>query len=107
LKRANHLRSNKITAGQHLAVAAPSQKLARNEAKDAKADTVPGKQAKSGKPQKKSSKVVRYTVRRGDTLTSIAKQFKVDIDDLLRWNRVSPSALKPGKTLSIQLAQNP
>ena len=73
----------------------------------AKADAPAAKQAKPGKTGKASPKVVRYTIRRGDTLTSIAKHFKVDTDDLLRWNRVSPATLKPGKTLTIQLAQNP
>ena len=38
---------------------------------------------------------------------SIARQFKVAVDDLLRWNRLSSSALKPGTQLTIQLAQNP
>jgi len=104
LKRANHLRSNKITAGQHLAISQPSPKLVREDAKPGKADSAPARQAKQ---DKKSPKVVRYTIRRGDTLTSIAKQFKVDKDDLLRWNRASSAILKPGKTLTIQVAQNP
>ena len=56
---------------------------------------------------KKAAKTTRYTIRRGDTLTSIAKLFNVSNDDILRWNRISPKALTPGKTLTIQLAQNP
>ena len=63
-----------------------------------------GAQAKT---DKKTPKVVRYTVRRGDTLASIARQFKVDQDDLLRWNRVTAKTLAAGQTLTIQLAQNP
>ena len=38
---------------------------------------------------------------------SIARQFKVDVADLLRWNRLSSSAIKPGTKLTIELAQNP
>ena len=56
---------------------------------------------------KKPPAITHYTVRRGDTLASIAKRFKVGADDLLRWNRLSPNALTPGKTLTIQLAKNP
>ena len=104
LKRANHLRGDKLSAGQRLAVSVPSQKQAKGDSKVAKGDAPAAKQAKPGKA---SPKTVRYTIRRGDTLTSIAKHFKVDTDDLLRWNRVSPATLKPGKTLTIQLAQNP
>jgi membrane-bound lytic murein transglycosylase D len=53
-------------------------------------------------------KIRRYTLRRGDTLASIARQFNVSTDDLLRWNSVSPRSLMPGQTLTIQvqLAQN-
>ncbi len=58
-------------------------------------------------PGKKLPAVTHYTVRRGDTLASIAKRFKVGADDLLRWNRMAPNALTPGKTLTIQLAHNP
>lgn len=114
LKRLNHLRSDKISAGRRLTVSQPDTKIAKADAPASKS----GKAAKAGKnnqrdkagaqakTDKKTPKVVRYTVRRGDTLASIARQFKVDKDDLARWNRVSPNALKPGKTLTIQVAQS-
>lgn len=114
LKRLNHLRSDKIAAGRRLTVSQPDTKIAKADAPASKS----GKAAKAGKndqrdkagaqakTDKKTPKVVRYTVRRGDTLASIARQFKVDKDDLARWNRVSPNALKPGKTLTIQVAQS-
>ena len=62
---------------------------------------------KANETKKPAAKVAHYKVRKGDTLYSIAKQFKVDTDDILRWNRVSPATLTPGTTLTIQLAQNP
>ncbi|WP_301102587.1 LysM peptidoglycan-binding domain-containing protein [Propionivibrio sp.] len=86
LKRINHLRSDKIAVGRRLTL------------------------AEAGRPtlgQKKAPRITHYTIRRGDTLSSIAKRFKVGKDDLLRWNRISPNALIPGKTLTIQVAQNP
>ncbi|HQO30295.1 MAG TPA: LysM peptidoglycan-binding domain-containing protein, partial [Accumulibacter sp.] len=55
---------------------------------------------------KKQPKLAQYTIRRGDTLNSIAKQFRVEKDDLLRWNRLPATAIKPGQTLTIQLVQN-
>lgn len=126
LKRINHLRNDKIAVGSHLTLAetsksakaekaektAKSEKIAKPE-KIAKAEksAKPEKTAKlekAAKPEKTASKpkVAHYVIRRGDTLTSIAKQFNVSKDDLLRWNRISPTALTPGKTLTIQLAQN-
>ncbi len=98
LKRINRLRSDRIAAGTHLSIAAAGKTaLARKTTEPS------SKQAGA----KKAAKTTRYTIRRGDTLTSIAKLFNVSNDDILRWNRISPKALTPGKTLTIQLAQNP
>lgn len=102
LKRLNHLPNEKLKAGSRLAVTSAPKALARSQAKPGKTTSPPKQQASAHK----APKVTRYTIRRGDTLASIARQFKVAKDDLLRWNRVSPNALKPGKTLTIQLAQN-
>jgi membrane-bound lytic murein transglycosylase D len=55
---------------------------------------------------RKPLKLAQYTIRRGDTLGSIAKQFRVEKDDLLRWNRIQSNDIKPGQTLTIQLVQN-
>jgi LysM repeat protein len=55
---------------------------------------------------RKQTKLAQYTIRRGDTLVSIAKQFRVEKDDLLRWNRIQSNDIKPGQRLTIQLVQN-
>jgi membrane-bound lytic murein transglycosylase D len=55
--------------------------------------------AKPARPP--APKVTRYTVRRGDTIYSIARQFKVAMEDLMRRNRVNPRKLKAGTTLTI------
>jgi membrane-bound lytic murein transglycosylase D len=60
---------------------------------------------KAGKPAalpaKASPKNTLYTVRRGDTIYSIARRFKVAEEDLIRRNRVRPKTLKVGTTLTI------
>jgi len=56
--------------------------------------------------QKKAPKLTRYTVQRGDTLASIARRFKVDANDVQRWNKVSAKTLQPGNTLTIELASS-
>ncbi|GHU29079.1 lytic transglycosylase [Betaproteobacteria bacterium] len=58
------------------------------------------------KSLKSTHKTTQYTVRRGDTLYSIARRFKVALEDLMRSNRVSPQTLKPGTTLTIRFAEN-
>ena len=121
IKRINHLKSSKLAAGTKLALgdgaprvsasikvasAADDDKPEKKSKAESKADAkVVAKKANDTK--KSAAKVAHYKVRKGDTLYSIAKQFKVDTDDILRWNRVSPATLKPGTTLTIQLAQNP
>jgi LysM repeat protein len=50
------------------------------------------------------SKAETYTVRSGDTLYAIAIKFAVELDDLLRWNKLSAkSVLQPGKKLRLML----
>ena len=103
LKRLNHLRNDRVAPGTRLAVAAPSKTtLTKTEirSKTEKPEPQPAKQAGKGKP---APRITHYTIRRGDTLASIARQFKVDKSDLLRWNRVSPTNLQVGKTLTIEL----
>lgn len=59
------------------------------------------KSRESGKSTKpKSSK---YTVRKGDTIWGISRQFDVPSADLMRWNKLSPTAqLRPGDKLTIR-----
>lgn len=45
---------------------------------------------------------VQYHVRRGDTLTGIARRYRVEQAKLLRWNPgLSPDRLRPGQTLTV------
>jgi membrane-bound lytic murein transglycosylase D len=100
LKRLNRLSADRVAPGTKLTLSAPGKTTV------ASAGKVAAQPAKQASKAKKPPKLARYTIRRGDTLASIAKHFKVDKDDILRWNRVSAVALQPGKTLTIQLAQN-
>jgi len=115
LKEANELRDSSIIAGTRLEVIATARpRLFATTSADtsgeeglSKKESTRTESATENKATGKQPKITRYKVRRGDTLYSIAQQFKVDTDDLLRWNSVSPKALRPGTTLTIQLAQNP
>jgi membrane-bound lytic murein transglycosylase D len=42
-----------------------------------------------------------YTVRRGDTLVTVADRFNVSVEDLRRWNKLTASAIVPGRSLSV------
>ncbi|MCM8611967.1 LysM peptidoglycan-binding domain-containing protein [Accumulibacter sp.] len=135
LKQINKLRADQVNAGTRLLVAAaepasrPSAGKARNEQDEsrreangnraasaavtkgseraAKEDRNGNRQAeKAGDSSRKPLKLAQYTIRRGDTLGSIARQFRVEKDDLLRWNRIQNNDIKPGQRLTIQLVQN-
>ncbi|NEZ03834.1 LysM peptidoglycan-binding domain-containing protein [Wenzhouxiangella sp. XN201] len=44
-----------------------------------------------------------YTVRRGDSLWTIARRHQVSVNDLMRWNSLGEEAiLRPGQTLTIR-----
>ena len=42
-----------------------------------------------------------YTLRRGDTLVTVADRFNVSTEDLRKWNHLSSSAIKPGRSLAV------
>jgi len=42
-----------------------------------------------------------HTVRRGETLTSVARRYQVTVADLREWNRLSRSALRVGQQLRV------
>jgi LysM repeat protein len=44
-----------------------------------------------------------HLVRRGDTISSISKKYKVSVNDLKKWNGIKNSKLKPGMKLKIHV----
>ncbi len=43
----------------------------------------------------------RYTVRRGDTLVTVADRFNVSVGELRQWNHLSASTVSAGRTLAV------
>jgi membrane-bound lytic murein transglycosylase D len=71
IKAWNHLKSNRLAHGQKLVLRSSGE---RRQASSAKSRT---------------GKRTLYTVRRGDTLHSIARHFDVAVVDLQRWNNIN------------------
>ncbi|MDX9706469.1 MAG: LysM peptidoglycan-binding domain-containing protein [Azospira sp.] len=104
LRRINGLKSDRLIAGRRLALntstatPAPAAKAATPAAR-------PVARAAAATKSARSPQVTRYTVNRGDTLSSIARRFQVAQDDLLRWNGAASKSLRPGQQLTIRLAR--
>jgi membrane-bound lytic murein transglycosylase D len=95
IKRINGLKNDRIAVGKRLQLTAEQGRAPVKTAGVPKAN-----------PSPSAPKVARYTVRRGDTIYSIARHFKVAEEDLMRRNGVTPRTLKAGATLTILLAEN-
>jgi membrane-bound lytic murein transglycosylase D len=52
-------------------------------------------------PRAEMGKLVRYRVRRGDTLESIAEQFDVTVEQLKRWNGIRGARVARGASLRV------
>jgi membrane-bound lytic murein transglycosylase D len=48
-----------------------------------------------------SSHPQHYTLRRGDTLVTVADRFGVSVEQLRHWNRLTSNTAKPGRVLTI------
>lgn len=88
LKRANRLQSSALQLKQTLVIPADKSKSDRNR-----------KVASSSKGKKK--KVSYYTVRKGDTLSGIARAKGVSVSELKALNHLRGSSLKVGRKLVV------
>lgn len=114
LIKQNKISGKKVAVGTKLKVTTTETIITRNDpspstkgkTKIAREDKTEPRNAKDKSSAKSKAKVARYTVKAGDTVYSIAKRFNVDTDNLMRTNKIKPASLKPGKTISIELAQS-
>ncbi|OBQ54918.1 LysM peptidoglycan-binding domain-containing protein [Tamlana sp. s12] len=94
LKRWNGLRSNNIDIGQRLTI---YPKRPHTSTKSATAST-----NKAATTKRLSGPVSTYTVKQGDSLWSISQKFSgVSVQNIIDWNGISGTKLKPGMKLKI------
>jgi membrane-bound lytic murein transglycosylase D len=89
LRRLNGMspRASRIYAGEVLVVTGPSELAA-----------APAERTSS------SASATSYRVRRGDTLSHIARRFGVSVDDLRRWNGLTSDQIAAGDSLTVHAA---
>ena len=100
LRRWNGLKSNKLRRGQRLLVAQPSRQTIQTTALGR---TRVLSAAATATLINRSAKL--HTVKRGDTLSGIAKRYKVRLRDLRSWNRMSSNRIKVGQRLNVAPAR--
>jgi membrane-bound lytic murein transglycosylase D len=97
LKRWNHLASNRVRSGQRLRVMPPSV-ADQKGTPTAKPSATEGNNVLA-ESQDPDSKMI-YRVRRGDSLWSIAKKFRVSMNKLREWND-NAGDIRPGQQIII------
>lgn len=108
IKALNNLRSNRLSNGQKLVIrqeTLTTRKLAAVNGKPVKqAATSKSKPVKLAAANSTKRSQRYYTVRRGDTVDSIAKRFNVATNDIQRWNNISGKrGLTPGNKVTLML----
>jgi membrane-bound lytic murein transglycosylase D len=103
LKRLNHLSGNRIRKGARLMINPTTAQNGKPAYLLAASNTTPASRATPPtRPAPNSPRVTRHTVQKGDTLFSIARRYRVTLEDLMRWNRQAGKILRIGATLLIR-----
>jgi peptidoglycan lytic transglycosylase D len=95
LKRWNNLASAHVKAGQRLTIAQGSVVAPRTPSERSGQRLAHGERQPGGKAR-------YYTVRRGDTLSSISGRFNIAMADLRRWNQIRGHRIEAGTKLVIR-----
>jgi len=111
IKGLNHLKSNHLTLGQKLVLGKepPARKLAAagKPAKLSKAAAKAASKPSQAAAKQPAARTTQYTVRRGDTLGSIAKRHNVAANDIQRWNNLSVKRpLNPGLKVTLLIPRS-
>jgi len=87
LKAWNNLKSNRIYAGKTIVVNGNATQ-------------------KDKKTYVKTANKINYKIRKGDTLSDIALKYKVSVEALRQWNRITGNSIRAGKMLVIYRSSN-
>ncbi|PCX47589.1 LysM peptidoglycan-binding domain-containing protein, partial [Listeria monocytogenes] len=88
LKAWNNLKSDFIYPGQKLKVSAGS--------------TTNTNTAKPSTNNPSNSTVKTYTVKKGDSLWAISRQYKTTVDNIKAWNKLTSNMIHVGQKLTIK-----
>src|SRR5690606_10798204 len=81
----NKIRGTKINVGQRLVVSAPAAAVAANSSQTSTDTSIP------------SGNVIRYEVKKNDSLAKIARLHDVSVDSIKRVNNLASNTIMPGQ----------
>ncbi len=97
LLKANNLRSARLPKGLRLQIPSTSTKYVLAKNRQPSAERVAKGSGKDNRQQ-----LVKYTMKPGETLAAVAKQYRVSPQQILRWNNIAhPSKVKQGQQLAL------
>ncbi len=108
LRKLNQLDHNEpLKLGQKIALSGSSSST-KNTASNARVSQSfsPANKSASSTPASTNNKgKTTYTVKSGDTLMAISRKYKLNVNDISRWNGMgkNQTALKPGQSLTLYL----
>lgn len=96
LKKTNRIRGHRIRAGRHLIIPVSTRSLASYTLSSEQ--RLKSIQHKTGGPGKR----VIYSVRKGDSMWTISRKYRVSMNRLAKWNGMAPKDyIKPGQKLVV------
>ncbi len=99
LKKTNKLKSDRINIGQYLLI--PVSRSYRKGTPRSQTASKSGKRLKKSRVSSKQSPKI-ISVRKGDTLWSLSRRYKVTLNELTKWNKISATdMLISGQKLKI------
>jgi membrane-bound lytic murein transglycosylase D len=104
---AEHLREANRIPKRHKLAAGSTILIPRDETMTA--DIAPDKLAAALAlvPERGAQRLITYRVRRGDTLSSVARRYRMGIDEIVELNRLRTRQLFAGQRLNVTVAARP
>ena len=97
IKKWNHLKRETIHVGQRLTIFRSGAPMAQvSKPKSSSSDS------KSSNKASKSTSTKTHTVKKGETLSSVARKYGCTVNDLKKWNGLKNNKVKTGQKLKIK-----
>ncbi|WP_456277487.1 LysM peptidoglycan-binding domain-containing protein [Bacillus sp. AK128] len=93
IKTTNNLKSDNIYIGQKLLISVPVTTTATTETQSAPAPT--------SEPAETDQNTIQYTVKSGDSLSLIAKNYQTTVQEIQRLNALTTTNIYPGQVLKV------